>query len=222
MSASPVQFLFDPISPYARLAWHRIHDITERHGRSVIPIPVLLAALLDANGQLGPGEIPSKRRYAFRDALRTARVIGVELTPPPAHPFNPLLGLRIACAEHPAHLRRRIVDALLDAVWGGGPGLTDAAALADHLERRGLDGAALAAAAAEPEAKARLRANTDAALARGVFGVPTMLVDDEMFWGFDSLGHLDRHLRGERTYDTATAETWDALEAQATRRAARR
>jgi len=222
MPPSPVRFLFDPISPYARIAWHELPAIAARHGRSIEPVPVLLAALLDADGQLGPGEIPSKRRYAFRDALRTARLLGVSLVPPPAHPFNPLLGLRIAALELPQPVRNAVIDAVFDAVWGGGPGITDSVTLAAFLSARGLAGPQLVAAAGTPATKARLRASTSEALEHGVFGVPTMLVEDEMFWGVDSLGHLDRHLAGEQTYDPVLAATWDATPAQATRPRARR
>ena len=221
MPPTPVRFLFDPISPYARIAWHQLQAIAARHGRAVEPVPVLLAAMLDANGQLGPGEIPSKRRYAFRDALRTARQLGVLLEPPPAHPFNPLLGLRIAVLDLPRETLREVVDAVFDAVWGGGPGVTEDAALSTFLSTRGLDGPDLLARASAPSAKARLRANTSEALKHGVFGVPTMLVDNEMFWGVDSLGHLERHLAGEQTYDPALAAAWDATPAQATRPRAR-
>lgn len=223
MPAPPLRFVFDLISPYAWLAWHRLHGLAARHGRTVEPVPVLLAALLDHHGQLGPGEIPAKRRYVFRDVLRTAEHRGLSIHLPPAHPFNPLLGLRIAALPHPdAATRTAVVHALFAAVWGGGPGVTDPDALARFLRTRGLDGQALVTQATTPAAKARLRANTDAAIAAGVFGVPTVRVDGELFWGDDSLGHLDRHLGGRGGYDPEKAAAWDALEAQATRAAARR
>jgi 2-hydroxychromene-2-carboxylate isomerase len=216
--AKPLRFLFDTISPYSWLAWTRIHALAARHGRQVEPVPVLLAALLDQHGQLGPGEIPAKRRYVFRDVLRSASHLGVDLSPPPAHPFNPLLSLRIASLDHAdADERFAVVDALFEAVWGGGPGVTDPDALSEFLNGRGLDGPGLIARAAAPEAKSRLRAATDAALSAGVFGVPTVLDGDEMFWGFDSFDHLDRYLANGRSYDRSKAQTWDKLEAQAVR-----
>lgn len=218
MTPPPIQFLFDTISPYAWLAWTRIHALADRHGRPVEPVPILLAALLDAHGQLGPGEIPAKRVYVFRDVLRSARHLGLDLSPPPAHPFNPLLSLRIAALDHgDPRVQFTVVDALFEAVWGGGPGVTDATALAAFLSSRGLDGAGLVVRAQTPTAKARLRATTDEALAQGVFGVPTVLVGGEMFWGFDSFDHLDRYLADGQTYDPEKAAAWDALEAQATR-----
>lgn len=223
MSTPPLRFLFDTISPYAWLAWTRIHGLAERHGRRVEPVPVLLAALLDRHGQLGPAEIPAKRRYVFRDVLRSAGQLGLDLTPPPAHPFNPLLSLRIAALEHADPGERfSVIDALFEAVWGGGPGVTDPVALAAFLDTRGLDGPSLVDRAGTPAAKARLRASTEAALDAGVFGVPTVLAGDEMFWGFDSLDHLERHLAGARGYDPARAAAWDALEAQAVRSGSRR
>lgn len=223
MTTRDLRFLFDTISPYAWLAWTRIHALADRHGRRVEPVPVLLAALLDRHGQLGPAEIPAKRRYVFRDVLRSASHLGLELSPPPAHPFNPLLSLRIAALDH-ADIDERfaVIDALFEAVWGGGPGVTDPDALARFLRGRGLDGVGLVSRAGAPAAKARLRATTEAALDAGVFGVPTVLVGEEMFWGFDSFDHLDRTLADGRSYDPAKAAAWDELEAQAVRARARR
>src|SRR5262249_60031058 len=89
--ANPIDFHFDFISPYAYLGWTQIHALAARHGRAVRPVPTLFAALLNHSGTLGPAEIPLKRVYIFKDALRTAQVFGVPLEPPPSHPFNPLL-----------------------------------------------------------------------------------------------------------------------------------
>jgi 2-hydroxychromene-2-carboxylate isomerase len=193
-----VRFLFDVISPYAYVAWHRVHAVAARHGRAVEPVPVLFAGLLGAHGTKGPAEVPAKRAYVFKDAARAARVAGVSFGMPPEHPFNPLLALRVAGEPMDEERRRALITALFGAVWGGGgPGVTDPATVAAIASGVGLDGAALIAAAGREPAKARLRAATDAAIAAGVFGVPTMLVDGELFWGNDSLDHVDRFLAGE-------------------------
>ena len=93
--SAPIEFWFDFISPYAYLAWQRIHPVVEAHGRALIYRPVLFAGLLDHWGQLGPAEIPPKREFVFRQVLRRAAALGVPLEPPPSHPFNSLLGLRL-------------------------------------------------------------------------------------------------------------------------------
>src|SRR5262245_57137505 len=92
---TPIRFFFDLLSPYAYVAWTQIHRLAAKRERSVSIEPVLLAAILNALGQKGPAEIPPKRIYAFKDAYRKAHRAGVgPLTPPPSHPFNPLLALR--------------------------------------------------------------------------------------------------------------------------------
>lgn len=99
--SEPISFHFDYLSPYAYLAWTQLHALAAQDGRDVLPVPTLLAALLDHSGSRGPAEIPAKRVYIFKDALRSARVLGLPLAPPPRHPFNPLLAL-LSLAPAPA------------------------------------------------------------------------------------------------------------------------
>lgn len=216
MTASPIRFCFDFLSPYAYLAWKQLPALAARHGRVVEPVPVLFAALLNANGQKGPAEIAAKRVYVFKDTTRTARVLGLPLIPPPAHPFNPLLALRACSMIDDLAPRAALVDGLFDAVWGGGPGVEDPATVASVATARGLDGAAIVARATSDEAKARVRAQTDRALADGAFGVPTMFVDGELFWGFDSLPHVERRLLGNDP--PIDVSRWSGLPASAQRR----
>jgi 2-hydroxychromene-2-carboxylate isomerase len=91
-----VRFYFDFISPYAYLASTQLDGIAARTQVTIERVPVLFAALLDAHGQKGPAEIPAKRRYTWKDVSRKCHAAGVPIAPPPSHPFNPLLGLRVA------------------------------------------------------------------------------------------------------------------------------
>jgi 2-hydroxychromene-2-carboxylate isomerase len=213
-----IRFLFDFISPYAYLAWTQIHALAARHDREVEAVPILFAALLDAHGHKGPAEIPAKRVYVFKDCLRTALALRVPLVPPPTHPFNPLVALRAASLPITALEKRALIDALFRAAWGGGDGIDDAAKVARAATDAGLDGEAIARAAQTPEAKDRLRAQTDAALALGAFGVPTMDADGELFWGLDSFANLERHLRGESNVDDASLARWASIAPSASRR----
>jgi len=190
-----LRFCFDFISPYAYLAWTQIHAIARRHDVRVEPQPILFAALLDKHGTRGPAEIPARRRYLLHDIQRIARHFGVPLVPPPAHPFNPLRALRIATIDPST------IDAFFTAVWATG---------------QGIDGV-LPDREVTDAAKAKLRATTEAAIADGVFGVPTMLIDDQMFWGCDSLPHLERYLVTGETADAALIARWEALPASASR-----
>jgi 2-hydroxychromene-2-carboxylate isomerase len=212
----PIRFHFDFLSPYAYIAWTQIHALAERHGRAVEPVPVVLAALL-AHGQTkGPAEIPAKRVWVYKDTVRTAHLLGLPFGPPPTHPFNPLLALR-AVAIAPADHQRAFIDALFAEAWGGGQGVDTAEKVQAIADRVGLDGAALVAGAQAPEAKDRLRRYTEGAIAQGVFGVPSMVVGDEVFWGYDAFGHLERFLEGKDPLDAAVTARWLARPASAVR-----
>ncbi|HEY3594443.1 MAG TPA: 2-hydroxychromene-2-carboxylate isomerase [Polyangiaceae bacterium] len=215
-----IEFLFDFISPYSYLAWTQVHALGARSGHEVNPRPVLLAGILGSLGTKGPAEVPPRRAYFVKDVIRAAHRAGIALTLPPAHPFNPLLALRVAALDVDAALRRRIVDALFGAVWATGVGIEGPDRVAAVLGDAGIDAAPLLAAAVTPEAKERLRHNTDEALARGAFGVPTMFVDGEMFFGFDSFPAIEAFARGEDPVrqHADMVSRWATLPATATRR----
>lgn len=193
-------FHFDFISPFAYLGWTQLPALAARHQLEVTPIPTLFAALLAEGKTRGPAEIPAKRRYFFRDAFRTAHLLGVPIAMPPGHPFNPLLALRVASLPLAVDERDRIITAIYEAVWARGEAIDSPELLTLALERAQLDGRALVARA--PEAKDVLRRATDDAIAHHVFGVPTVRVvdeaaeEDELFWGVDSFHHVDRYLSG--------------------------
>ncbi|MCU0656435.1 MAG: DsbA family protein, partial [Polyangiaceae bacterium] len=163
MSEAPLQFYFDFISPYAYLAWKAVGALAARHGRVVEPAPILFAALLNAHGQKGPAEIAPKRVYIFKHTSRLAAQAGLPLAPPPTHPFNPLLSLRVASLPLPPGPRHALIDALFDAAWGGQGGVETPEQVTAAAARAGLDGAALVAQASSPEGKARLREQTERA-----------------------------------------------------------
>lgn len=215
--SAPLVFYFDVISPYAYLAWTQIHALAERHGRDVEPAPILFAALLNAYGHKGPAEIPPKRVYIFKDVLRSAALLGVPLAPPPAHPFNPLLALRVASVPMPQDTQRALIHALYRATWGGGGGVESTPQVVAAIAEVGLDPEATIREATSEVGKARVRARTQEALARGVFGVPTIWADGEIFWGLDALGHLDRFLAGHDPIDPAAIARWSSLPSSASR-----
>jgi len=180
MVQQEVAWVFDVISPFSYLAFPRLARLPA--AASLRYVPVLLAALLGHFGQLGPAEIPSKRRFTYRFALWRARQLGIPMRMPPAHPFNPLAALRLVIA---AGSDRRAAGVLLDAVFRDGRDVSDPAVLSELAGRLGVGDlqAALGAAAV----KAQLRANTEWASGLGVFGVPTLVVGRELFWGHDAV-----------------------------------
>lgn len=211
-------FYFDFISPYAYVAWTQIHALAEKHGHTVEPRPILFAALLNAMGNKGPAEIPAKRVYVFKDVCRKAHRLGLALPiPPPTHPFNPLCGLRAALFPCDAAMQRRFIDGLYAATWAGGGGIETEAAVHAIATRVGLPGDEVLAFAKSDAAKATLRRNSEAAIEKGVFGVPTISIDDELFWGVDSLELLDDYLAGNDPLSKEDLARWQHITASATR-----
>ncbi|MNV59264.1 2-hydroxychromene-2-carboxylate isomerase [compost metagenome] len=134
-------------------------------------------------GNLGPAEIPAKRRFTYRQVLWQAQQQGVPLRFPPGHPFNPLAALRLCLAAEASH---PAVDILFNWIWRDGRAADSPAALA--LPGAMLDVADVAAAVSAPSVKEQLRQNTEAAIAAGVFGVPTLAIDGELYWGNEAHG----------------------------------
>ena len=203
---STVRFCFDFLSPYAYLGWSQVR----RLGLPLEPVPILFAAVLDAHGTRGPAEVPARRRYLIHDVARLAHRLQVPLVLPPAHPFNPLRALRLASLPMRPDHRLALIDALFRETWATGRGLADLEAIA-----RGF-GLSLEQASSA-EAKERVRQQTEAALRDGAFGVPTMFVDGQMFFGCDSIPHLAHYLEHGDVVDPGLVEQWDKLPASAMR-----
>ena len=202
-----VQFYFDYESPNAYIAWVELPKLAKRHGFDVEPIPILYSALLDANGQLGPGEQPTKGIWMAKNLARKAAVLGLQLNSPAFLPFNPLRALRVSILPYEETVRAQLITALFEAIWVRGMHVSEPGVVEGVLDELGLPGAELVARAHTPEVKAELRAQTDRAIARGVFGVPTMFVGDELFWGYDDFPYLELVLAGRDPL--ATAQMWN-------------
>jgi 2-hydroxychromene-2-carboxylate isomerase len=179
---------FDFISPYAYLQAQRLPQLRESCQLELRP--VLLAALLGHWGQLGPAEIAPKRVFTYTQVRWLARRQGIALTIPEAHPFNPLKLLRLAihlgCGDD-------VVRRLFDFVWRDGHIAEDEAAWRALTAELGV--ADPDQAVARDEIKRELRANTEAAIAAGVFGVPTLAIDEQLFWGNDATDMVRDYLR---------------------------
>lgn len=206
-----LSFFFDFISPYAYIAWTQIHALAERNGVEVEPVPTLFAALLNAHGHKGPAEIPAKRVYVFKDAYRKAHAFGVPIAAPATHPFNPLAALRMAAVAP----RREVIDALYRATWVDAKRVDQPDVVADVVAPY-VDAKTIARGRGD-EAKALVRANTERALAAGAFGVPTVVVDGELFWGVDSLPHVEAFLQGRDPVPADAFARWGNLPASASR-----
>ena len=206
--ARTLRFYFDYVSPNAYLAWTQLPALAERHDCVVEPVPVLFAGLLEAHGQLGPAEVPAKMRWMSKSNLRKAARLGVALNPPAFHPFNPLLALRVSSLVLEGAQRHALIDALFRAVWVRALHVSEPAVVETIIDEIGLPGAAIITDAQSPDGKARLRRQTDDAISRGVFGVPTMELGSELFWGYDDFPQLESCLAGTDPLDASAWQQW--------------
>jgi len=175
---------FDFISPFSYL---QLSKLREWRGRlDITPVPIAFGAVLAHNGNLGPAEIPGRREFTYRFVQWQAETAGIPLRFPPAHPFNPLAALRLCIA---AGSSWESVDAIFNHLWRDGRAGTNAVELAEVGRGLGIDNVENAINATE--VKFRLRENTDAAIATGVFGVPTLRIGEEIFWGDDASPMID-------------------------------
>lgn len=181
-------FVFDVVSPYAYLAFKRLSQFPVT--TNVVYVPVLFAGLLNHFGQLGPAEIAPKRRFTYRFVLWRARQLGIPMRWPGAHPFNPLMAQRLIVA---AGSHRQSVETVFDAIFKQGGDIRDPRVIEELACSLGIADAS--GAVNDPAIKQRLRDNTDWAITRGVFGVPTLVIGDESFWGLDGMDMALDYLR---------------------------
>ena len=201
-----ITFYLDFVSPYAYLAFEQLPETLVGISHSVRYQPVLLGALLKHHGQLGPAEVAPKREWLYRHVQWLAHSQGLGLQLPARHPFNPLplLRLALACSPEadPGAPGRYVCETIFRHVWQGGLDAVSAErleALTQQLApRREVQGDAV---------KAQLKANTDEAIAAGVFGVPAFSVEGRLFWGLDALPMLRAFLLGDAWFD---GPGWDA------------
>jgi 2-hydroxychromene-2-carboxylate isomerase len=204
-----IRFYFDYISSNAYLAWRQLPALAERNGCTIEPVPVLFAGLLEAHGQLGPAEIPAKSMWMGKNNLRKAILLGLPLNPPVFHPFNPLLALRVSSLPLVADQRTALISALFDAVWVRRLHVSEPDVVAGIGDELGLSGPTLVEQALQPDCKSALRRQTDDAIARGVFGVPSMEVQGEVFWGYDDFPYLEMLLAGKDPLSTVNWQQWE-------------
>jgi 2-hydroxychromene-2-carboxylate isomerase len=173
---------FDVISPFSYLALGEIEEMAKT--MAIVYRPILFAGLLQHWKQLGPAEIGPKRIHTYRFCVWEAQRRGIRFRFPPAHPFNPLKPLRLITA---LKAEPRVVRAVMDRVWRDGLDLSTEANWATTCLSVGLDPLTANALVEAPDTKAALRANTEEAITAKLFGVPTLRIGDESFWGLDAL-----------------------------------
>jgi 2-hydroxychromene-2-carboxylate isomerase len=192
-----VEFYFDLGSPATYLAYTQLPKICEQTDSQLIYVPILLGGVFKATGNASPATIPAKGKYMFQDLDRYARRYGVPLKFNPHFPINTLMLMRAVTGIQVRHPERFLafIDCLFKALWVDGRSLDEPATVAAVLTQNGFDPHEVLALTSDEEVKAALKGNTEKAVQRGVFGAPSMFVDDQLFFGQDRLDFVLEALR---------------------------
>jgi 2-hydroxychromene-2-carboxylate isomerase len=192
-----LEFYYDYGSPYSYLADTQVETIAKRAGAALARKPMLLGGIFKATGNASPMTVEQKSKWSTFDLPMWAKHYGVPFQRNPFFPVNTLALMRGAAAAQIDGLFERYHPAIYRAMWVDGRNLNDIAEVAAVLTAAGLDAAKFGSRIQEQDVKDRLKATTDEAVARGVFGAPTSFVDDMMFFGNDRLPFVEMALKGE-------------------------
>lgn len=187
-----INFYFDFLSPYSYVAWTWVRSQTHTFDYHPISIPSIIAHY----DTKGPAQIKPKRDYLFKDLLRYTELHQIPFTTPKSLPFNSLYALRLALKSVAGGLQKEIIDAIFRAGWEEGLDIGSDDVLKEILKSKGLPVDELFMKMESRESRAGLKQNIESALSKNIFGVPSFLVDEEIFWGNDSIKYLEMHLNG--------------------------
>lgn len=207
-------WFFDFISPYAYLQFHQLPRLGP--DVSLRLRPVLFAGLLNHWGQLGPAEILAKKRHTFLLTRWRAQKLGLPFRAPPRHPFNPLTLLRLALAKD---CEQEAIGVIFDHVWAEGQDGQAPESILALAEKLGIND--VAAPTGADEVKVALRENTEYAVANGVYGVPSFLIEGQLFWGDDMFDLMLEWLDDPTFLDDVESQRITALPPAAERKPAR-
>lgn len=192
-----LEFYYDYGSPYSYLADTQVEAIAKRAGAALVRKPMLLGGVFKATGNASPMTVEQKSKWSAFDMPLWARHYGVPFQRNPFFPVNTLALMRGAAAAQIDGLFERYHPAIYKAMWVEGRNLNDIAEVAAVLTAAGLDARKFGSRIQDQDVKDRLKATTDEAVARGVFGAPTSFVGDMMFFGNDRLPFVEMALKGE-------------------------
>jgi 2-hydroxychromene-2-carboxylate isomerase len=192
-----VEFYFDVGSPAAYLAWTQLPRIADEAGATIAYRPFLLGGVFQATGNRSPTEVAAKGEYMMEDLQRFAQRYGAPFRHNPHFPINTLLLMRGATGLQMADTAAMTayVDAVFRAIWVEARNMNDPATVGAVLQQAGIEPARVLELAGKPEVKDKLKAVTQDAVTRGVFGAPTFFVDGRMYWGQDRLDFVKEALQ---------------------------
>ncbi|MCK5883509.1 MAG: 2-hydroxychromene-2-carboxylate isomerase [Bacteriovoracaceae bacterium] len=201
-----LSYYFDFQSPYSYLSWQWVKKEIARGEHQIELIPVVLGQVIKHHDTKGPAEIPAKRDYLFKDCLRYSTKNGIKFCTPKQLPFNSLYALRMALASVAEKNQVLVIDSIYNAGWGEGKDIGSPEVLTEILCGVGLDGDWFLEQTTSKGARVELKVNVRDAIGRGLFGLPSFLCHDELFWGNDSIPSLEEFLKGNDCYNKDTFE----------------
>ena len=190
-----VEFFFDVGSPASYLAWTQLESIAQRTNAKIIWRPMLLGAVFQATGNASPAAVPAKGAYMLKDLQHFSNIYGVPFNFNPFFPLNTMHLMRGATAYLEEPEFQTYLAAIFNALWSEQLNMESPEVVAEVLTKAGIDVTDFMARISETEAKARLKATTEEAVARGVFGAPSFFVNDELFFGQDRLSFVEAALK---------------------------
>lgn len=198
-----LNFYFDFLSPFSYFAWMKLGIFTQEVHVKINYKPVALGPLLNHWQIKGPGEIEPKREFLLKQCLRFAEQNGYKFTTPKTHPFNSLYALRLTLSGVAGEQQTKVIETLWEAGWQMRIDMGEPDELLNALRENELPADELYEKSFGREARAELKANIQEAISFGVFGVPSFVVDGELFWGMDSMKDLKNFIQGRDSLDRA-------------------
>ena len=199
-----IEYYFDFLSPYSYLSWQWIKENKQRLLEKKIEVyfkPVILSSIIGHFETKGPAQIETKRNYLFKDCLRFSKLKKIPFTTPKKLPFNSLYALRSSLVENVGERQFEIIDLFFKKGWAEGQDIGDPENLIKFLVEEGFPGEEILDKVNSKEMRKALKVNVKEALSRGVFGVPSFVVGDELFWGNDSIPYMESFLEQEDSLD---------------------
>lgn len=194
-------FYFDFLSPFSYFAWIKLQNLNKEKAFNLVLKPVALGPLLNHWEIKGPGEIQPKREFLLKQLLRFSAKTNIPFTTPKTHPFNSLYALRLALTDVCGPQQESVVDVLWKAGWQSRIDMADPDELQRVLKENNLPAEELYERSFSKEAKVELKRNIQEAISHGVFGVPSFVIDGELFWGNDSLDDVMNFIEGKDPLD---------------------
>ena len=199
-----IEYYFDFLSPYSYLSWQWIKKNKEKLFEKEIEFsfkPVTLSSIIGHFETKGPAQIETKRNYLFKDCLRFSKLKEIPFTTPLELPFNSLYALRSCLVENVGKSQFEIIDLFFRKGWSEGQDIGTPENLIKFLMAEGFPGTEILDKVNTKEMRKALKLNVQEALSKGVFGVPSFVIDDELFWGNDSIPYVESYLEEKDNLD---------------------